>query len=131
VAPHIFNDQASVKAAAIFNTQAGPKEQLGNYNYFSHELFFYSKTPVRQLVNDLELFGRMRTPGNWVLTTREVVDRMPPGEFPPPEITPLSHVWINNLTLEYLLPHTRVNALDTLFLLRSTAVTPDQHIQSR
>lgn len=131
VAPHIFNDQASVKAAAIFNTQAGPMEQLGNYNYFSHELFFYSKTPVRQLVNDLELFGRMRTPGNWVLTTREVVDRMPPGEFPPPEITPLSHVWINNLTLEYLLPHTRVNALDTLFLLRSTPVTPDQHIQSR
>jgi hypothetical protein len=67
----------------------------------------------------------MRTPGNWVLTTREVVDRMPQGEFPTPEITPLPHVWINNLTLRYLNPRTREAARDTLYLLRSTAVAPE------
>lgn len=125
VAPQIFSDQASVKAASLFNTQATQEAQLGNYNYPSHELFFYARTPVRQLFNDLELFARMRTPGNWVLTTREVVDRMPQGEFPTPEITPLPHVWINNLTLRYLNPRTREAARDTLYLLRSTAVAPE------
>lgn len=126
VAPQIFSDQASVKAASLFNTQATQEAQLGNYNYPSHELFFYARTPVRQLFNDLELFARMRTPGNWVLTTREVVDRMPQGEFPTPEITPLPHVWINNLTLRYLNPRTREAARDTLYLLRSTAVAPEE-----
>lgn len=124
VAPPIFRDQASVEAATIFNNTAAPGDSMGNYNYFSHELFFYCKTPVRQVLNDLELFTRMGTPGNWVLTTGEVVDRMPRDQFPMPEITPLRHIWLNRLTWEYLHPRTRENAYDTLYLLRSTALAP-------
>lgn len=115
----IFADQASVKAAKIFNSRAEKEEGLYNYNYVSHELFFYGKTPVKQLVNDLQLFELMKRPGNWVLTTGEVVRRMPPDEFPPPEIIPLKHVWINKLTFGYLNPGTRDQNYDTLYLLHS------------
>jgi hypothetical protein len=121
VAPLIFSDQASVKAAGIFNHVAAPGDRLYNYNYPSHELFFYSKTPVTQLINDVTLFKLMNEPGNWVLTTGEVVQRMPVNEFPKPDIIPLKHVWINKLKFEYLNPATREKSYDTLYLLRSTA----------
>ncbi len=118
-ASRIFADQASVKAAAIFNNRAEKGDELHNYNYVSHELFFYGKTPAKQLINDLQLFELMKRPGNWVLTTGEVVHRMPPDEFPPPEIIPLRHVWINKLTFGYLNPKTRNQNYDTLYLLHS------------
>jgi hypothetical protein len=121
VAPGIFSDQASIKAAHIFNKAATPGDHLFNYNYPSHELFFYSKTPVTQLFNDVTLFKLMNEPGNWVLTTGEVVERMPENEFPKPDIIPLKHVWINDLKFRYLNPLTREKSYDTLYLLRSLA----------
>lgn len=124
VAPQIFSDQASVKAVKIFNQNAAATETLYNYNYYSHETFFYCKKPVKKLTNDLTLFELMKKPGNWVFTTAEVVNRLPVGEFPVPEIIPLKHVWINNLTFRYLNPASRERSRDTLYLLKSTA-TPD------
>jgi len=94
---------------------------LFNYNYFSHELFFYCHQGASNIRNDLALFELMKKPGNWVLTTKEVVERMPGDQFPKPEINPLSHVWINKLNVKYLNPATRAAARDTLFLLRSAA----------
>ncbi len=119
VAPGIFSDQASVRAAGIFNREAAPGEVLGNYNYPSHELFFYGKTPVFQVVNDVELVERMKKPGNWVFTTGEVVNRIAGEPMPKPDIIPLKHVWINKLSFSYLNPRTREAARDTLYLLRS------------
>ena len=120
-APQIFADQAPVKAAKIFNQMAETKDRLFNYNYFSHELFFYCHQGASNIRNDLALFELMKKPGNWVLTTKEVVERMPGDQFPKPEINPLSHVWINKLNVKYLNPATRAAARDTLFLLRSAA----------
>jgi 4-amino-4-deoxy-L-arabinose transferase-like glycosyltransferase len=124
--PQIFADQASVKAAQIFNRLAAKNDQLYNYNYFSHELYFYSHKGASNLRNDLALFELMKKPGNWVFTTREVVERMPDDQFPKPEIIPLSHVWINRLSVKYLIPATRASARDTLFLLRSAALPLSQ-----
>ncbi len=118
-APEIFNDQASVRAARIFNREAVSGEVLGNYNYPSHELFFYAKTPVFQVVNDVELVERMKRPGNWVLTTGDVVARIGGEIFPRPDMIPLQHAWINELSFRYLNPRTRETARDTLYLLHS------------
>jgi len=120
-APSIFSDQASVKAAALFNKKSLPGDRLYNYNYYSHELYFYSRSGARKIMNDVTLFELMKKPGNWVLTTEEVVNRMPQGEFPVPEKFPLTHVWINKLSFKYLNPTTRNSSYDTLYLLRSTA----------
>jgi hypothetical protein len=119
VAPQIFADQASVKAARTFNQLAAKNDRLYNYNYFSHELFFYSLKGASDVWNDLALFELMKKPGNWVLTTREVKDRMPEDQFPIPAIIPLPHVWINKLNIRYLNPSTRTASRDTLFLLKS------------
>ena len=119
MAPFIFSDQASVKAASVFNQASEPGDHLYNYNYPSHELFFYSKTPVTQLFNDVTMFKLLKEPGNWFLTTGEVVERMPENEFPQPVILPLKHVWINKLRFAYLNPATREKSYDTLYLLRS------------
>ncbi|HPT31313.1 MAG TPA: glycosyltransferase family 39 protein [Prolixibacteraceae bacterium] len=124
VAPQIFGDQASVKAAGQFNLKAGVEEQMYNYNYDSHELYFYCRDDVSRVKNDVHLWELMKSPGNWVLTTREVVDRMPSGMFPEPVKTPLSHVWINKLSFKYLHPATRASARDTLILLRSAGSGP-------
>lgn len=118
-APVIFKDQASVKAADIFNREAAPGDRLFNYNYPSHELFFYSKTPVTQLRNDVTMFKLLHEPGNWILTTEEVVNRMPLNEFPQPDVIPLKHLWINKLSFKYMNPSTREQGYDTLYLLRS------------
>ncbi len=118
-APVIFKDQASVKAAEIFNREAATGDRLFNYNYPSHELFFYSKIPVIQLRNDVTMFKLLNEPGNWILTTEEVVNRMPMNEFPRPDIIPLKHLWINKLTFRYMNPATRELGTDTLYLLRS------------
>jgi 4-amino-4-deoxy-L-arabinose transferase-like glycosyltransferase len=123
-APVIFKDQASVKAAEIFNREAAPGDRLFNYNYPSHELFFYSKTPVTQLRNDVTMFKLLNESGNWILTTEEVVNRMPLNEFPKPDVIPLKHIWINKLTFRYLNPYTRQQGYDTLYLLRSKQATP-------
>ncbi len=122
VAPAIFSDQASVKAAFLFNREAGPDEQLCNYNYPSHELFFYARQPVRQLRNDLTLWELLRNRKTWVFTTGEVVKRMPADQLPPLEIIPLQHVWINKLQFRYLIPSTRPASYDTLFLIRPSHI---------
>ncbi len=119
VAPLIFSDQASVKAVKIFNQNAVTGENLYNYNYNSYELFFYCKSTVRPIINDLTLFELMKHPGNWVFTTKEVVERMPGNEFPLPDIIPLKHVWIDNLKFRYLNPETREKNYDILYLLHS------------
>lgn len=126
VAPQIFSDQAPVKAAEIYNRRASPGENLYNYNYWSHELFFYGKNKVRPVLNDLTVIELLKEPGNWVFTTGEVVERLPAGQFPKPEIIPLSHVWINRLNFKYLNPATRASARDTLFLLRSVPSLRDR-----
>jgi len=118
-APGIFADQAPVKAAALFNRSAGKEDKIYNYNYFSHELNFYSRNGVSRLKNDVAMWNLLKEPGNWILTTREVVERMPDNWFPDPEMIPLSHVWINKLNVKYLDPATRASARDTLFLLKS------------
>jgi hypothetical protein len=119
VAPQIFGDQAPVKAADHFNRNAGEGEKMYNYNYDSHELYFYSRNGASRVKNDLHLWELMKSPGNWVLTTREVVDRMPGDQFPEPEKIPLSHAWLNKLNFKYLNPSTRSASHDTLFLIRS------------
>jgi 4-amino-4-deoxy-L-arabinose transferase-like glycosyltransferase len=119
VAPQIFSDQASVKAAIIFNELAGPDEKIHNYNYESHELYFYAKRPVKKVINDLTVIALMQEPGNWVLTERKVVERLE-GDYPKPEIFPLEHVWLNKLNIKYLNPDTRGQSRDTLFLMRSS-----------
>jgi 4-amino-4-deoxy-L-arabinose transferase-like glycosyltransferase len=121
VAPLIFSAQASVKAAAIFNAESGPGDKIHNYNYESHELFFYAVRPAVKVINDVTVIRLMQEPGNWVLTERKVVERLE-GDYPEPEIIPLEHVWLNKLSLKYLNPRTRSQATDTLFLMRSTAV---------
>ena len=121
VAPLIFSAQASVKAAALFNAEAGPDDKIHNYNYESHELFFYAVRPAVKVINDVTVISLMQQPGNWVLTERKVVERLE-GDYPEPEIIPLEHVWLNKLSLKYLNPRTRSQATDTLFLMRSTAV---------
>jgi hypothetical protein len=125
VAPRIFSDQASVKAAAIFNAESGPGDKIHNYNYESHELFFYAVRPAVKVINDVTVIRLMQEPGNWVLTERKVVERLE-GDYPEPDIIPLEHVWLNKLSLKYLNPRTRSQATDTLFLLRSTAVGPNK-----
>jgi 4-amino-4-deoxy-L-arabinose transferase-like glycosyltransferase len=121
VAPQIFSDQASVKAAGIFNDVSLPGDKLYNYNYPSHEMYFYSKTGAHKIKNDLALFELMKKPGNWVFTTSEVVNRMPDGEFPQPEVSALKHVRINKLNWMYLNPKTREQSYEIYYLLRSTA----------
>lgn len=118
VAPQIFSDQASVKAATIFNELAQPDENIYNYNYSSHELFFNAKRPVVKVINDLTVISLLQQPGNWIFTERQVVERLN-GDFPEPEIIPLGHVWLNKLNFKYLNPKTREQARDTLFLIRS------------
>jgi hypothetical protein len=108
-----------VRAARVFNREAASGEVLGNYNYPSHELFFYAKTPVFQVVNDVELIERMKKPGNWVLTTGDVVARIGGEDFPRPDMIPLKHAWINELSFRYLNPRTRETARDTFYLLHS------------
>ncbi len=125
VAPGIFSTQASVKAAEIFNAKAGPGDKIHNYNYESHELYFYSVRPAVKVINDVAVVRLMQEPGNWVLTERNVVERLE-GDYPEPDIIPLEHVWLNNLSLKYLNPQTRSQATDTLFLMRSTAVGPQK-----
>ncbi len=120
-APAIFSDQASIKAALLYNREAGPGEQLCNYNYPSHELFFYAKQPVGQLRNDLTMWELLRNRKTWVFTTGEVVARLPEDELPPLEIIPLEHVWINKLQIRYLIPATRAASHDTLYLIRPSA----------
>ncbi len=120
-APAIFSDQASIKAALLYNREAGPGEQLCNYNYPSHELFFYAKQPVGQLRNDLTMWELLRNRKTWVFTTGEVVARLPEDELPPLEIIPLEHVWINKLQIRYLIPATRAAGRDTLYLIRPSA----------
>ncbi len=124
VAPQIFADQAPVRAARIFNQVAAEGERLYNYNYDSHELFFYGREGAGQLRNDVGMFALLKEPGNWILTTEEVVDRMPPDEFPRPDIIPLRHTWINKLGFRYLNPATRPQSYATLYLLRSRAALP-------
>lgn len=120
VAPQIFSDQASIRAAIIFNEKAGPSDKLFNYNYDSYELFFYADRPVVNLYNDLGVIELLKHPGNWILTMGNVVNRLE-GDFPKPEVIPLEHVWINKLRLSYLNPATREKSKDTLYLLRSAA----------
>lgn len=118
VAPRIFSDQASVKAADIFNQRASDNDKLFNYNYSSYEIFFYSKNSSVWLVNDLAVVELLKEPGNWIFTERQVLERLN-GDFPEPEIIPLGHVWLNKLNFKYLNPKTREQARDTLFLIRS------------
>jgi 4-amino-4-deoxy-L-arabinose transferase-like glycosyltransferase len=125
VAPEIFADQAPVKAAELFNRGAGEEEKMYNYNYDSHELYFYCRNGASRIKNDLHLWELMKSPGNWVLTTREVADRMPGDQFPEPEKIPLSHVWINKLNFRYINPASRASSRDTLILLRSAGITPE------
>lgn len=119
-APQIFSDQASVKAAAYFNENAGPDDRIYNYNYDSYELLFYAKDPVTWVYNDVRVIELLNQPGSWIFTEEKVVKRLE-GAFPPPEVIPLSHVWINKLRLSYLNPATRQQSRDTLYLMRSTA----------
>lgn len=119
-APQIFSDQASVKAAAYFNEHAGQGNRIYNYNYDSYELLFYAKEPVTWVYNDVKVIELLKQPGNWIFTEQKVVERLE-GDFPPPEIIPFSHVWINKLRMSYLNPATRGQSRDTLYLLRSTA----------
>lgn len=120
-APAIFSDQASVKAAFLFNREAAPGEALCNYNYPSHELFFYARQPVRQLRNDLTMWELLRNGKTWVFTTGEVVERLPTHELPPLEIIPLEHVWINKLQYRYLNPASRPASRDTLYLIKPSS----------
>lgn len=119
-APQIFSDQASIKAAAYFNEHSGDGDRIYNYNYDSYELLFYSKKPVTWVYNDVKVIELLKQPGSWIFTEEKVVKRLE-GDFPPPEVIPFSHVWINKLRLSYLNPATRQKSRDTLYLMRSTA----------
>ena len=120
IAPQIFSDQASVKAAGIVNERANDDDKIYNYNYSSYELYFYSKIPVEPLENDVSVIKKLKEPGNWIFTDKKVVERLQ-GDYPPPEVIPLRHVWVNKLSSKYINPKTRESKRDTLYLLHSTA----------
>lgn len=112
VAPQIFSDQASVKAAKIFDERAAENDKLYNYNYGSYELFFYSKSPAVWLVNDLAVVELLKEPGNWIFTYGKVVNRIV-GDFMEPEIIPLEHVWITSILIPIRKP--AIHSSDWIF----------------
>lgn len=119
VYPQIFSEQGSVKAAMIFNENAAETDQLYNYDYYSYELFFYSRSLVGNIFRDVNLFEILSQKGNWIFTSPEILRRIKENGITPDTVITIKHLPLKNLDLRFLNPETREEAYVTMYLIKS------------
>ncbi len=118
VLPRAFAYQGSTQAAKLYNQLSGANETLLNYGYKQYELFFYSKHEAERLysINDLD---ERPEQSMWLFTPEYGLDSLEQKpEFFIEQIYPIKHQGMNKLTLKFINPETREDALETMYLLK-------------
>ncbi|WP_372771969.1 ArnT family glycosyltransferase [Mangrovibacterium sp.] len=118
VFPETFSYQASTHASRIYNEKAAPGEPLSNYLYGQYELFFYADTDVKQLYS-LKDFKLNPVQNSWIFTTQQGLDSIH-GKYQNniELVYPLKHQGMNKVTIKFLNPETREQALKPMYLLK-------------
>lgn len=118
VLPRAFAFQGSTQAADLYNQLSGEDETLFNYGYSQYELFFYSKNGAERLysIDDLDACPEQTM---WVFTPEYGLDSLEQKpEFFIEGIHRIKHMGMNQLSLQFINPATRYQALSTFYLLK-------------
>lgn len=127
ILPTLFDYQASIKAAKIFNEEAGENEIFFTYRYAQFEMFFYAKNNGYKIIDEsyqeepltITPEQALRTPGAWYLTNEWSYKELKQlaGEFEK-EYT-FKHFYLTDVNIKFLNPQSRENTLQTMYLVKT------------
>ena len=115
--PSIINENGAIKAARIYNENAGKNAQLNNYIYGQYEHYFYARGKTR---NEPDLHNFIYYPPKneqWVLLPESYWHDVERIGVPVINKYEIDHLNVLRKTFLYLNPNTRQSSLDKLLLL--------------
>ncbi len=126
VMPQLFDYQASLDAAKIFNTRADHDDVFFTYRYSQFEMFFYAKNDGFKIIDEgsheekltITLDQALQTPGAWFLADEWSHYQIAKSNVKIVEEYVFDHYYLTDIRYKFLNPKTREQTLKKMFLVK-------------
>lgn len=116
--PELSRKQGARQALNIYESERDADDVLMNLNSHEFALFFYAREPVRDFSGWDDFYKFIETDGSWIYTTESGLALVRELTSSIGQVYEIRKKGLNELTLPYLNPRTRQNALDKNYLIR-------------
>jgi general stress protein CsbA len=117
----VFHDlatfQGGTQVVKLFETNKKPGDRLYNFELDDYNLFFYSTGNTENIEKWEELYATMEKPGSWIYTNEIKYNDIIAMEYSIDTVYSIKQRGMNQVTLKFLNPATRENALTTNYLI--------------
>lgn len=120
--PYAYQYQAAPRAARIYNRESFSGDRMYNYLYPQFEVFFYSKSNAFEIRNKKSLEQVLKEPGSWIFTTSAGYDSIKSLKIPVGAIYHLKNRGMNRIRINFIMPKTRRESLNDMYLIKSEEV---------
>jgi 4-amino-4-deoxy-L-arabinose transferase-like glycosyltransferase len=117
VFPELATFQGGTQVVKLFETNKKPGDKLYNFELDDYNLFFYSTGNTENIEKWEELYATMEKPGSWIYTNEIKYNDIMAMEYSIDTVYCIKQRGMNQVTLKFLNPATRENALTTNYLI--------------
>ena len=119
IIPGLYSCQGSRKVLNIFESDSPEGDRLCNFDLEEYELFFYAEDTVNNIIDWNELSSVMERPGTWLYTNEIKYNDITDMNFRIDTVYEIRQRGMNRITLSFLNPGTREEALKSNYLIRT------------
>jgi 4-amino-4-deoxy-L-arabinose transferase-like glycosyltransferase len=125
--PSLFEYQASLKAAGMYNKQATDDDTFYTYGYAQYEMFFYAKNDGFRIIdkgNDkesaiIEFEDAIKNRGAWFLLNANTYNEIKNSDLNIEKEYEFDHFYLTGVNWQFLNPKTRASSLQKMYLLKT------------
>lgn len=127
--PILFNYQASLHAAKIYNEKASDNDIFYTYRYAQFEMFFYAKNEGFKIIDEgtaydpvlIEFDEAIQNKGAWFFADEYGYKQIKQGSMGLEQEYVFDHYYLTDISWQFLNPITRKSVLKKMYLVKTIA----------
>jgi 4-amino-4-deoxy-L-arabinose transferase-like glycosyltransferase len=127
ILPVLFDYQASIKAAEIFNKEADDDAIFYTYRYAQFEMFFYAKNKGYKIIDEgtheekltISIDDALKTPGAWYLADEWSYSQIKEKAGSLEKEYKFDHYYLTDINYEFINPKTRESTIQKIYLVKT------------
>lgn len=127
VLPQLFDYQASLHAAKIYNNEANNDATFYTYRYYQFEMFFYAKTNGYKIIDEghkddpvyISFDEAIKDKGAWFLANEHSYQQIKESCNKLEKTYSFEHYYLTDINWKFLNPKTRQSVLKKIYLVKT------------
>lgn len=118
IIPELYTYQGARKALEIYENKREENDTLKSLQLVEFELFYWAESPVENFTNWIEFYDFLENEGSWVYTNKSGYEVILEIRKEVGTVYKIPQRGMNELSISFILPKTRQNALNDNYLIQ-------------